>query len=53
MQELLQNMVETYGDRIYRLALRYTGSSYQAQDIARETFLRACKHLDSYDRNQI
>ena len=42
-------MVEIHGDRIYRLALRYTGDRAQAQDLTQETFLRAYKHLSSYD----
>lgn len=52
MQKLLQEMVETYGDRIYRLTLRYTGDRAQAQDLTQETFLRAYKHLDNYDRSK-
>lgn len=52
LQDLLQEMVETYGDRIYRLALRYTGNRTQAEDIAQETFLRAYKNLDRYDRSR-
>ncbi len=52
MQKLLQGMVETYGDRIYRLVLRYTGDHTQAQDLTQETFLRAYKHMDSYDRSK-
>ena len=52
MQKLLQEMVETYGDSIYRLALRYSGDCDQAQDLTQETFLRAYKHLDSYDRSK-
>lgn len=52
MQKLLQEMVETYGDRIYRLALRHTGDRCQAQDITQETFLRAYQHLHRYDRSR-
>jgi RNA polymerase sigma-70 factor, ECF subfamily len=52
LQRLLNEMVETYGDRIYRLALRYTGERCQAQDLTQETFLRAYQHLDSYDRSK-
>ncbi len=52
MQKMLHDMVETYGDRIYRLALRYTCDSFQAQDITQETFLRAFQHLDRFDRSK-
>lgn len=52
MQELLQSMVEEYGDRIYRLALRYSGDPEQAEDLAQETFLQAFKHLDRFDRSR-
>jgi len=52
LQELLQEMVETYGDRVYRLALRFTGNRTQAEDIAQETFLKAYKNLDRYDRSR-
>ncbi|HHX87700.1 MAG TPA: sigma-70 family RNA polymerase sigma factor [Firmicutes bacterium] len=51
-QELLREMVEQYGNAIYRLALRYTGDSFLAEDIAQETFLRACAKLQSYDRSR-
>jgi RNA polymerase sigma-70 factor (ECF subfamily) len=51
-KELLQEMVEKYGNMVYRLAWRSTGSRDQAEDITQETFLRAFTHLDSYDRNR-
>ena len=37
-QELLREMVEQHGNSIYRLALRYTGDRFLAEDIAQETF---------------
>ncbi len=52
MQELLQEMVEAHGDRVFRLALRYTGNHTQAEDIAQETFLKAYKNLHRYDRSR-
>lgn len=52
MQELLREMVETYGDRIYRLALRYTGDGSTAEDLAQETFLRACENIGGFDRSK-
>lgn len=51
-QALLREMVEQHGNAIYRLALRYTGDSFLAEDIAQETFLRACARLQSYDRSR-
>ncbi len=52
MQKLLQDMVETYGNRIYRLALRYTGDRFQAQDITQDTLLRAYENLDRFDQSK-
>ncbi len=52
VRELLQKMMEEYGDKIYRLALRYTGDVFQAEDIAQETFLRAYSRLHTYDRSR-
>lgn len=49
MQSLLQDMVERYGDRIYRLALRYSGDCNQAQDITQDTFLKAFENMDRFD----
>ena len=51
-QELLKEMVEEHGKAVYRLALRYTGDSQLAEDIAQETFLRACAGLKNYDRSR-
>jgi len=45
-------MVETYADKIYRLALRYTGDRAQAEDLTQETYLRAYKNLASYDHSK-
>ncbi len=45
-------MVETHSDKIFRLALRYTGERSQAEDLTQETFLRAYKNLASYDRTK-
>ena len=45
-------MVETHSDKIFRLALRYTGDQTRAEDLAQETFLRAYKNLASYDRSK-
>jgi RNA polymerase sigma-70 factor, ECF subfamily len=52
LQELFQEIVETYAEKIYRLALRYTGDRTQAEDLTQETYLRAYKNLVSYDRSR-
>ena len=51
-RELLKRMAEQHGKAVYRLALRYTGNSFTAEDIAQETFLRACAGLQGYDRSR-
>ncbi len=51
-RELLRGMVEEHGKAVYRLALRYTGDVFTAEDIAQETFLRACAGLRGYDRSR-
>ena len=51
-RELLREMIDTYGDRVFRLALRHTGDRTRAEDIAQETFLRAFTHLDRFDRSR-
>lgn len=45
-------MVETYSNRIYRLALRYTGDREEAEDLTQETFLRVYKNLSKFDRSK-
>lgn len=45
-------MVEIYADKIYRLALRYTGDRTEAEDLTQETFLRAYQNLASFDRSK-
>ncbi len=52
MEELLQGMVEEYGDKLYRMALRYTGDRGQAEDLTQEAFLRAYENLDRFDRQK-
>lgn len=52
MQEIMKAMVEANGDSVYRLALRYTGNCNIAQDITQETFLKAFKGINSFDRNK-
>ena len=52
LQDLFQEMVENYSDKVYRLALRYTGDRGLAQDLTQETYLKAFKNLKSFDRSR-
>lgn len=40
-EHLFQNIVETYGERIYHIVLRVVRNSDDAEDIVQETFARA------------
>lgn len=42
-------LVETYSGSIYRLALRMLNNAQDAEDILQETFLKAFRHMDSFD----
>jgi RNA polymerase sigma-70 factor (ECF subfamily) len=42
-------LVDRYSPAVYRLARGITGSPQDAEDVAQETFLRAFKHLDSFE----
>lgn len=41
-------LVSAYENRVYTLALRSTGSEFDAADITQEVFLRAWRNLDSF-----
>jgi len=41
-------LVERHQDRIYGLLLRLTGSPEEAEDLAQECFLRACRSLSQF-----
>lgn len=42
-------LVDAYYSNIYRLALKMLGNPQDAEDILQETFLKAYKHLKSFD----
>jgi len=46
---VLSRLVETYSPRIYRLALKMLVNPQDAEDILQETFLKAFRHLGSFD----
>lgn len=45
---LLEEMVKTHLDALYRTALRLTSRSQDAEDLVQETFLRAWRSLHTY-----
>lgn len=51
-QELFRAMVEHHGEAVYRLAYRYTGDRFTAEEIAQETFLRAYAGIRGFDRGR-
>jgi RNA polymerase sigma factor (sigma-70 family) len=46
-------LVREHQDRLYSLALRYTNSPPDAEDLAQEAFVRAYRALGGYDRPRI
>lgn len=42
-------VVEAYYAHIYRLAMKILGNQQDAEDVLQDTFLKAFKHLDSFD----
>ena len=41
-------VVERYGDRVYRLAYRLTGNRHDAQDLSQDVFIRVFRSLANY-----
>jgi len=46
--EAFDRLVELHQDRVFGLLLRLTGSAEDAEDLAQECFLRACRALDQF-----
>lgn len=42
-------IVRTYGDRVYGLAYRLAGNRHDAEDITQEAFIRVFRSLDTYE----
>jgi RNA polymerase sigma-70 factor (ECF subfamily) len=42
-------LVEAYSGKLYRLALKMLGNQQDAEDILQETFIKAYRHLNTFD----
>ncbi|WP_158738456.1 RNA polymerase sigma factor SigW [Alteribacillus sp. YIM 98480] len=51
-QDAFAELVDLYKDKVFQIAYRMTGNSYEAQDMAQESFLRAYANLESYDEKR-
>ncbi len=49
-REQYRHLVERHTRSVFRLAWRVTGSPDEAEDVVQETFLRAFRSLDRFDR---
>lgn len=47
-ERAFNELVELYGDRVYRLLLRMLGSKEEAEDIAQEVFVQVFKAIDQF-----
>ena len=45
--DLITRLVEKYGDRLFQLAYRRTGSADMAEDLVQETMLTACCKIET------
>lgn len=50
--ESFSQLVESYKNAVYNLCYRMLGDAYEAEDAAQETFLRAYKSLQRYDKSR-
>jgi len=41
-------LVDSYSDKVYRLALRMTGDEQDAEDVLQETFIKVFKYIDGF-----
>jgi RNA polymerase sigma-70 factor, ECF subfamily len=43
-----ERLLETYGDRVYRLALRITGNERDAEEVVQDAFWSVVQHIDTF-----
>lgn len=47
-EEAIEQLVDRYGDRVYRLALRITGSNEDAEEVAQDALWTAARKIGSF-----
>lgn len=48
-KQAFADMVDQNSERIYRLALKMTSNTQDAEDVLQETFIKAFNHIDSFE----
>ena len=43
-----ERLLETFGDRVYRLAMRITGNAQDAEEVVQDAFLSVLRHIDTF-----
>jgi RNA polymerase sigma-70 factor (ECF subfamily) len=43
-----ERLLETFGDRVYRLALRITGNAQDAEEVVQDAFWNVVRHIDTF-----
>jgi RNA polymerase sigma-70 factor (ECF subfamily) len=43
-----ERLLETFGDRVYRLALRITGNAQDAEEVVQDAFWSVLRHIDTF-----
>ncbi len=51
-EQAWEALIATHQQAVFRLAYLFTGDPDEAEDVAQETFVRAYRFLDRYDRNR-
>ncbi|MDF2589200.1 MAG: polymerase sigma factor, sigma-70 family [Anaerocolumna sp.] len=47
----LEKLIDTYGDLVFSICIKFVKSYFDAEDLTQETFLSAYKNLSSFDGN--
>jgi RNA polymerase sigma-70 factor (ECF subfamily) len=43
-----ERLLETFGDRVYRLAMRITGNAQDAEEVVQDAFWSVLRHIDTF-----